>query len=79
MKIHKNFLYLELSHIKYSSALLKQEMCKNRGPGKSFNYLIAIGAFTLIILKLDARGCNFSKTTKYLPHCLISYYFDDNG
>ena len=79
MKINKNFSYLELSHIKFSSVLLKQERSKNRGPGKAFNYLIAVGAFTLIILTLDARGWNFLETTKYPPNCLISCYVDENG
>ena len=53
LRIHKNFSYLKLSHIKYCSALLKQERSKNRGAGKSFNYLIVVGVFTLIFFNTE--------------------------
>ena len=67
MKIRKDFSYLKLSHINYSSELLKQERSKNGGSGKSFNYLIVVGALTLIFINTECLRVDFAKTTKCPP------------
>ena len=69
LKIYKNFSYLKLSHIKYSSGLLKQERLKNGGSGKLFNYLIVVGDFTLIFIDIECLRVDFPQTTKYPPNC----------
>ena len=53
LKIHKNFSYLKFSNIKCSSVLLKQERSKNGGSGKSFNFLIVVGALMLTFFNTE--------------------------
>ena len=53
LKIHKNFSYLKLSHIKYASVLLKQGVSKDGGSVISFNFLIVVGVLTLIFFNTE--------------------------
>ena len=76
LKIHKNFSHPKLSHIKYSSGLLKQERSKNGGSCKSFNYLIVVGALKLIFINTECLRLDFQNS---LQIALISYYFDGYG
>ena len=69
LKIHKDFSYLKLSHIKYSSGLLKQERSKNGKSGKSFNCLIVVGDLTLTFINTECLRVDSPKTTKCPPSC----------